>query len=151
MPSTSADGGNSIVVSGYRITTHKLPILNSGEIDEMTSKLGIAPPEMIFGNNSVKIEKVGAGGGRGGSSGVEPAAAAVADGKDGFKIEFIALDALDLVDKTGNDMLKVAYSEDWHKQRQGMQMGIKEVIKPFDWTYSTSYIGSTVRAQFCGF
>ena len=92
MPS-SADAGNSVIVSDFTITSRKLPILNATEIDAMTAKLGIAPPEMIFGNNSVSIQH-----------------------KDGFKIEFNALDALDLVDKTGTE-LKVAYSGEWQKSR----------------------------------
>ncbi|EPS38190.1 hypothetical protein H072_7972 [Dactylellina haptotyla CBS 200.50] len=125
---TAVDAGKSITVSGFKITTRKLPILNAQEIDAMTEKLGIAPPEMIFGNNIVSIEKVGADGG------------AVAENP--WKIEFNALDALDLVDKTGNDMLKVAYSSAWQKQREKMHEGIKEVVKPFDWTYSTNYQGS---------
>ncbi|KAK6501614.1 hypothetical protein TWF481_009449 [Arthrobotrys musiformis] len=120
---TVVDGGKSITVSSFKITTRKLPILNAQEIDAMTEKLGIAPPEMIFGNNIVSIEKIGSEEG-------------------GWKIEFNALDALDLVDKTGSDMLKVAYSAAWQKQREKMHEGIKEVVKPFDWTYSTNYQGS---------
>ncbi|KAF3938199.1 hypothetical protein ABW19_dt0202869 [Dactylella cylindrospora] len=128
MPS-AVDAGKSITVSGFKITTRKLPILNAHEIDAMTEKLGIAPPEMIFGNNLVSIEKPGSGEGGDG-------------GEGGWRIEFNALDALDLVDKTGSDMLKVAYSAAWQKQREKMHEGIKEVVKPFDWTYSTIYQGS---------
>ncbi|KAK6348279.1 hypothetical protein TWF718_006085 [Orbilia javanica] len=125
---TAVDAGKSITVSSFKITTRKLPILNAQEIDVMTEKLGIAPPEMIFGNNIVSIEKVGGSG-------------------EGWKIEFNALEALDLVDKTGNDMLKVAYSAAWQKQREKMHEGIKEVVKPFDWTYSTNYQGSISGTQ----
>ncbi|KAF3906546.1 hypothetical protein ABW20_dc0107697 [Dactylellina cionopaga] len=100
MPS-AVDAGKSISVSGFKVTTRKLPILNAPEIDAMTEKLGITPPEMIFGNNLVSVEKITE------SEGSE----------DQWKIEFNALDALDLVDKTGNDMLKVAYSGEWQKQR----------------------------------
>ncbi|EWC47037.1 hypothetical protein DRE_03799 [Drechslerella stenobrocha 248] len=123
MPS-AVDAGKSVTVAGFKVTTRKLPILNATEIEEMTEKLGIAPPEMIFGNNVVAIEKVGSG------------------EETPWKIEFHALGALDLVDKTGSDMLKVAYSAAWQKQRERMHEGIKEVVKPFDWTYSTNYKGT---------
>lgn len=114
------DTGNSLTQSGFRISTHKLPISKAGQIEEMTNKLGIAPPEMIFGNNSVHIEHV----------------------KSGWTIEFNALDALDLVDKTGDSMLKVSYSKEWQENRQHVHEDIKEVIKPFDWSYSTNYKGT---------
>ncbi|KAK6543834.1 hypothetical protein TWF694_000562 [Orbilia ellipsospora] len=126
---TAVDAGKTITVGTVKITTRKLPILNAQEIETMTERLGIAPPEMIFGNNIVSIEKMGAG------------------GQSEWGIEFNALDALDLVDKTGNDMLKVAYSAAWQKQRERMHEGIKEVVKPFDWTYSTNYKGSVTGAK----
>lgn len=81
--------------AGFRITTRKLPILRAGPIEEMTSKLGIAPPEMIFGDNVVTIEH---------ESG-------------GWGITFNAFDALDRVDKTGQARLTVAYSREWQKNR----------------------------------
>jgi hypothetical protein len=85
----------SITRNGFKITTRKLPILKAGPIDEMTSKLGFTPPEMIFGDNVVAIE--------------HPAS--------GWGISFNSFDALDLVDKTGKTMLQVAYSKEWHKSR----------------------------------
>jgi type 2A phosphatase activator TIP41 len=90
-----ADAGNSITQSGFKITTRKLPILKAGPIEEMTSKLGITPPEMIFGDNAVRIEHV----------------------TSGWSIDFNAFDALDLVDKTGDSMLKVSYSKEWQQNR----------------------------------
>ena len=44
-----ADQGKSITQAGFKITTHKLPILKAGPIEDMTSRLGIAPPEMGIG------------------------------------------------------------------------------------------------------
>ncbi len=96
---SSADAGNSITQNGFRITTRKLPILKSGPIDTMASKLRITPPEMIFGDNSVSIE--------------HPVS--------GWEISFNAFDALDRVDKTGESMLKVAYSREWQKSRSAYQ------------------------------
>jgi type 2A phosphatase activator TIP41 len=90
-----ADAGKSVTQSGFNITTRKLPILKAGPIEEMTSKLGIAPPEMIFGDNSIRIDHV----------------------KSGWSIDFNAFDALDRVDKTGDSMLKVSYSKEWQQNR----------------------------------
>lgn len=94
MPSP-ADAGKSITQSGFKITTRKLPILKAGPIDDMTNKLGIAPPEMIFGDNCILIEHV----------------------KSGWNIEFNAFGGLDQVDKTGGSMLKVSYSKEWQQTR----------------------------------
>lgn len=94
---TTAPGhaDTSITKEGFRITTRKLPILKAGPIDEMTKNLGIAPPEMIFGDNLARIEHV----------------------PTGWFIEFNAFDALDRVDKTGDSMLKVSYSKEWQQNR----------------------------------
>ncbi|KAJ5802263.1 TIP41-like protein [Penicillium pulvis] len=109
-----------ISVQGFRISTQKLPILKADPIEEMTRKLGIAPPEMIFGDNYVMIEHE----------------------KSGWGINFNSFDALDRVDKTGQSMLQVAYSKEWQKSREKTHEGIKEVVKPFDWSYSTDYMGT---------
>lgn len=93
--SPEAKAPRSISINGFRISTQKLPILKAEPIDEMTNKLGIAPPEMIFGDNFVAIEHE----------------------KSDWAIQFNALDALDLVDKTGQSMLQVAYSREWQQSR----------------------------------
>lgn len=90
----------------------------------MTKTLGIAPPEMIFGNNAVRVSH-----------------------ESGWAIHFDALDALSLVDKTGESMLRVSYSESWQKMRERVHENIKEVVKPFDWTYTTSYKGTVSATQ----
>ncbi|KAH7121232.1 TIP41-like family-domain-containing protein [Dendryphion nanum] len=115
------DADTSITRDGFKITTRKLPILKAGPIEEMTSKLGITPPEMIFGDNLARIEHL----------------------PSGWHIDFTAFDALDRVDKTGNSMLKVSYSKEWQQNRQKQFEDIKEVIKPFDWSYSTDFKGSS--------
>ncbi|KAI9675378.1 MAG: hypothetical protein M1817_001282 [Caeruleum heppii] len=114
------DAGHSISQKGFKITTRKLPILKAGPIEEMTAKLGIAPPEMIFGDNRVSVTHE----------------------QTGWAISFNAFDALDRVDKKGDDMLKVAYSQEWQKNREKVHEGIQEVVKPFDWSYTTDYKGS---------
>lgn len=86
--------------SGFRITSNSAPILKAGPIDAMTTALGIAPPEMIFGDNFVRIEHE----------------------SSGWGIEYNAFDALDLVDKTGEKMLSVAYGEEWQESRYGKEL-----------------------------
>jgi type 2A phosphatase activator TIP41 len=108
----------SYTINGFHITTQKLPILKAGPIEEMTDKLGITPPEMIFGDNFVAIEH------------------------EKWGIKFNAFGALDRVDRTGEKRLKVSYSKEWHASREG-EHDIKEVVKPFDWSYTTDYSGET--------
>ncbi|RPB24173.1 TIP41-like protein, partial [Terfezia boudieri ATCC MYA-4762] len=117
----------TLTLHNFRITTTKLPICNSPEIESMTKSLGITLPEMIFGNNDVRVEREVIWG-----------------------IRFCAQDALDLVDKTGaNGMLKVAYSESWQRQRENVHGArIKEYVRPFDWSYTTSYRGTGKKYEF---
>ncbi|KAL9098606.1 MAG: hypothetical protein Q9163_005769 [Psora crenata] len=130
-PSAAADAGQSIIAKGFKITTRKLPILKAEPIEKMTESLGIAPPEMIFGDNMVSIEHAASG----------------------FGINFNTYDALDRVDKTGHSMLQVAHSKEWQSTRSVLRFklkgvrekkheGITEVVKPFDWSYSTDYKGT---------
>lgn len=105
----------SYAVAGFTIRTRKLPILKAEPIEEMTNKLGIAPPEMIFGDNYVSV----------------------AHDSSNWSIKFDAFGALDAVDKTGEKSLKVAYSQDWHKSREeNHEFGKLETVKPFDWSYT---------------
>jgi len=94
-PPTPTDALKSVTQNGFKISLQSLPILKAGPIDEMTAKLGITPPEMIFGDNFVSIEHP----------------------KSGWYIHFNAFDALDRVDKTGQAMLKVAHSAEWQASR----------------------------------
>ncbi|MCJ1319948.1 hypothetical protein MMC15_005284 [Xylographa vitiligo] len=117
---SNADMGSTITQRGFKITTRKLPILKAAPIEQMTSELGIAPPEMIFGDNSVSIEHIASG----------------------WSINFNTFEALNKVDKTGTTMLQVAHSKEWQSTRQEKHQGITEVVKPFDWSYTTDYMGS---------
>ncbi|GAO48814.1 TIP41-domain-containing protein [Saitoella complicata NRRL Y-17804] len=114
----------SITIRNWKVKSRKLPILSSKEIDDANSRLGIPIPEMIFGNNEVRIEHA-----------------------SGWAIKFDALDALDMVDKTGETMLKVAYSQEWNQSRDTSSGDIKDVVKPYDWTYTTSYKGTVVEGS----
>src|SRR5450432_1548531 len=81
--------------NGFKISARKLPISKSQPIDDMSKKLGIPVPEMIFGDNMVAIEHIASG----------------------WRLEFNAFNALDRVDKTDKNMLKVAYSKEWSSSR----------------------------------
>ncbi|KFY61921.1 hypothetical protein V496_04793 [Pseudogymnoascus sp. VKM F-4515 (FW-2607)] len=110
---------------GWTISTRKLPISKSDAIDDMSEKLGIPVPEMIFGDNMVSVENA----------------------EKGWALEFNSFDALDRVDKTDKTMLKVAYSREWSESREKTHESIKEVVKPFDWSYSTDYKGTLAGAS----
>jgi type 2A phosphatase activator TIP41 len=89
------DAGQTLHHAGFTITTRKLPILKAAPIDAMTASLGIAVPEMIFGDNLASISH------------------AASD----WSITFNTFDALDRVDKTGGSMLQVAHSKEWQSTR----------------------------------
>ncbi|KAI1772374.1 TIP41-domain-containing protein [Hypoxylon cercidicola] len=108
----------------FVITSRKLPISKAGPIDAMERALGIPVPEMIFGDNVVGVRHL----------------------PSGWGVEFNALDALDAVDKTDRNMLQVAYARSWSASREQTSAGIKDVVKPYDWSYSTTYRGTVVSA-----
>jgi type 2A phosphatase activator TIP41 len=104
----------------FTILSRKLPISKAGPISALESRLQIPIPEMIFGDNLVSITH-------------RPT---------NWSISFSAEPALALVDKTGENMLRVAHSSSWSASReQSEAMHIREVVRPFDWTYSTAYFG----------
>lgn len=101
--------------------------MSSDQIDAAQERLQIPVPEMIFGENQVRITHLASN----------------------WSISFNALDALDLVDKTGDKMLQVAHSNVWHTARLkagGFQGDVEGIVKPYDWTYTTDYRG-TIGAQ----
>ncbi|GFN75589.1 tip41-like protein [Plakobranchus ocellatus] len=63
--------------------------------------------------------------------------------ESGAGIEFNALDALTLVDAHA-DPVKVAASEEWQNARSDCEH-IKNVISPFDWTFTTNYKGTILQ------
>lgn len=121
-PDSLAAATTSHTQNRFCISTRKLPISKSAAIDALEKKLGIPVPEMIFGDNLVSITH----------------------GPSNWTLEFNTTDALDAVDKTDKNMLRVAYARDWESTREGTTQSIKEVVKPYDWSYSTTYCG-TVR------
>lgn len=112
----------------FRISSRKLPISKSGPIDDMSKRLGIPIPEMIFGDNLVSVTHV----------------------PSGWAVSFTAEAALDQVEKTDRNMLQVAYAGSWSSSREQQTADIKEVVKPFDWSYSTTYRGTEAAGAAAG-
>jgi type 2A phosphatase activator TIP41 len=107
----------------FVISSRKLPISKAGPIEALEKDIQIPVPEMIFGDNLVSITHL----------------------PTGWRIEFNARDALDAVDKTGDNMLQVAYAGEWSASREQTSAGIREIVRPFDWSYSTTYKGTVVQ------
>lgn len=140
----------SIKVNDWEIYTIKKPILSSAELDHLgDTKFEFPLPEMIFGNNFVRIKYTG------GSS-----------RNQDHEIWFNSIDALDTLEDDCH--LKVSYHEEWLQLRQNRrkkqerggdaktsthaddEMSGKvsdltdmDAVKPYDWTYSPNYVGHT--------
>ncbi|XP_064617649.1 LOW QUALITY PROTEIN: TIP41-like protein [Liolophura sinensis] len=107
----------------WLITTRKSHILESEGPQRQTFESSLRlpqVPEMIFADNVLRIQH-----------------------DDGFGLEFNALDALRRVD-ADHDPLKVAVSEAWKEARADCEH-INDVHKPFDWTYTTDYMGTLLH------
>ncbi|ODV60091.1 Tip41p [Ascoidea rubescens DSM 1968] len=140
----------SISINNWEVFTTRKPIFNAQEIDYYEKKLNLPLPEMIFGNNHIKI----------------------INSAKNFEINFNTIDALDLVLKYGCDekkLLKVAHSDHWRSVRKNNNInnnnnnnnnlntfnssnisnssddGLTKILKPFDWTYTTHYKGTLIK------
>ena len=122
-PADAGVQGSTTPNGAWHITTRKLPILKSEPIDKLSDEIGIPIPELIFGDNFVSITHL----------------------PTGWTIRFNARDGLDRVSKTEEGMLQVAVADVWKKTREGQQEEVKQVVKPFDWSYSTDYKGTTEK------
>ncbi|KAL4232786.1 hypothetical protein ACF0H5_007473 [Mactra antiquata] len=104
----------------WTLSAVKSHILESeGEVREKFENQLELPqvPEMIFAENILRVQH-----------------------SAGYGIEFNALDALKLVD-AHHDPLKVAVAEAWKEARSECEH-INEVVKRFDWTFTTPYKGT---------
>lgn len=109
----------------WTVTATKSHILESeGEARERFEQQLELPqlPEMIFANNVLCLQH-----------------------DEGFGVKFNALDALKTVN-AHTDPLKVAVSQAWLDARAGSEH-IKEVVKPFDWTFTTNYQGTLLSSD----
>ncbi|ORX70784.1 TIP41-domain-containing protein [Linderina pennispora] len=107
-------------IHGWEISSCHLPILSNKEIEQYSQALGFNVPEMIFGNNYLRLTHQ-------------------ATGK---AIELRALDALRMVDVSEHSAksVQVSIAGNWSQAQK--RKDITDVIKPFDWTYTTRYTGT---------
>ncbi|KAJ2723799.1 Tap42 interacting protein [Coemansia sp. Benny D115] len=115
-------------IAGWELTSSHQAILNHKEIEDYASQLGFNVPEMIFGNNYLRI----------------------AHGKTGAQIELNALDALRQVDTSPESAktVQVSIASGWSASSQRNRADITDVIRPFDWTLSTKYRGTLTNLRF---
>ncbi|KAH9817270.1 TIP41-like family-domain-containing protein [Melampsora americana] len=121
-PEAGKTGIRKFEIDGWCIETCKLPILNSKQSKTFTDRLTIPLPEICFGQNRLEIHHLASG----------------------FKYNFNTLSALLLVDPTEGsegEHLKVAYADHWSSSRKPTET-VTKVVNPFDWTYTTNYIGT---------
>lgn len=127
----------SITVNDWSIYTMKGPILLLDELDHLNeTRFDFPLPEMIFGNNYVRI----------------------VNDKSGASIDFNTLDALDSLNEVAD--FKVSYYKEWLSTRPKAKADAQsdadssasapelESVKPYDWTYSTNYEGTLHDAEF---
>lgn len=119
--------------SEWQVETRQAPILDGVSTEQYEADLGLPMPEMLFGQNFVRIVHAG-----------------------GAELVFTAKDALRGVDldvRGKPHALKVAHTQKWreskikHKEQAPIEAGqidydVDRVHKPFDWTYSTDYKGT---------
>ncbi len=123
----------SISINDWQIYTARKPILTKEEIENFESILGVPVPEMIFGNNKVELLNT----------------------NKNLHICFNSLDALRTVSIDSKDIPKVSYANEWFKSRAKAHHSdddvIMEIIKPYDWTYTTHYRGTDLKVPEGGF
>ncbi|KAL1267252.1 hypothetical protein QQF64_002927 [Cirrhinus molitorella] len=102
----------------WTVTAAKTHIMKSKDIERLAETMNMpALPEMLFGDNVLRIRH-----------------------NDGFGIEFNAIDALKRVNNM-QDSVKVACAQEWQESRAESEAP-KEVVKRYDWTYTTDYRGT---------
>ncbi|KAK0085564.1 hypothetical protein PV325_004873 [Microctonus aethiopoides] len=75
-------------------------------------------PDMVFPNNILSLEH-----------------------ETGAKIEFNALDALKRV-SNGKINIRLPIANEWRESRADCKEFLEEKVKPFDWTFTTDYMGT---------
>ncbi|XP_013040198.3 TIP41-like protein [Anser cygnoides] len=102
----------------WRLSAARTHIMKSAQAERLAEELHMPSlPEMMFGDNILRIQH-----------------------DRGFGIEFNATDALKCVNNC-QGMIKVACAEEWQESRSETEH-TKEVVKPYDWTYTTDYKGT---------
>lgn len=65
----------------------------------------------------------------------------------GFTLDFSSKGALKCVDESpkAGDVIRVSYAQLWNERSSIHKGEIKDVVKPYDWTYTPQgYVGSTI-------
>ncbi|XP_072231768.1 TIP41-like protein [Leuresthes tenuis] len=102
----------------WKVTAAKNHIMKSKDIERLGEDMNMPSlPEMLFGDNILRIQHT-----------------------DGYGIEFNAVDALKRVNIM-EDAVKVACAQEWQDSRSDSELS-KEVMRPYDWTYTTDYRGT---------
>lgn len=102
----------------WTVSAVKTHIMKSKDIERLAETMHMpALPEMLFGDNVLRIQHT-----------------------DGFGIEFNAIDALKRVNNM-QDSVKVACAQEWQESRADSEHS-KDVVKRYDWTYTTDYRGT---------
>lgn len=104
----------------WKVTASKNHIMKSKDIERLSEDMSMPSlPEMLFGDNILRIQHT-----------------------DGYGIEFNAIDALKRVNNM-EDTVKVACAQEWQESRSDAEHS-KDVIRPYDWTYTTDYRGTLI-------
>ncbi|XP_040037796.1 TIP41-like protein [Gasterosteus aculeatus] len=104
----------------WRVTAARNHIMKSKDIERLAEEMNMPSlPEMLFGDNVLRIQHT-----------------------DGYGIEFNAIDALRRVNNM-EDAVKVACAQEWQESRADSEHS-KEVVRPYDWTYTTDYRGTLI-------
>ncbi|KAF4082019.1 hypothetical protein AMELA_G00146930 [Ameiurus melas] len=101
----------------WKVTSARTHIMKSKDIERLAEEMHMPSlPEMLFGDNVLRIQHT-----------------------DGFGIEFNAIDALKRVNNLQHSV-QVACAQEWQESRAESEH--KEVVKRYDWTYTTDYKGT---------
>ncbi|XP_044078400.1 TIP41-like protein isoform X2 [Siniperca chuatsi] len=104
----------------WKVTAAKNHIMKSKDIERLAEEMNMPSlPEMLFGDNVLRIQHT-----------------------DGYGIEFNAINALKRVNNM-EDAVKVACAQEWQESRADSEHS-KEVVRPYDWTYTTDYRGTLI-------
>ncbi|XP_055004692.1 TIP41-like protein isoform X1 [Boleophthalmus pectinirostris] len=107
----------------WTVTAAKNHIMKSKDIERLSEEMNMPSlPEMLFGDNVLRIQHA-----------------------DGYGIEFNAIDSLKRVNNM-SDSVKVACAQEWQQSRADSEHS-KEVVRPYDWTYTTDYKGTLIGAD----
>ncbi|TIA90209.1 hypothetical protein E3P99_01685 [Wallemia hederae] len=101
----------------FTFNVTKGPAASPDDSDSFAGELGFEPPRLLYPHNQIRI----------------------AHKLSNFSLAFYARPALNLVDKSGAEAERVAYA-----LNEGTKLQLPD--KNFDWTYTTTYSGSSTRS-----